>query len=52
MYEISAMSSPYTPEHQQFRKTVRSFCEKELAPHVDEWEKDELFPELGLQARG
>jgi citronellyl-CoA dehydrogenase len=38
------MPSPYTEEHQQFRKTVRQFAEKELAPHAEEWEKDECFP--------
>ncbi len=38
------MPSPFTQEHAQFRQTVRSFCEKELSPHVAEWEKDEVFP--------
>ncbi|MCC6555034.1 MAG: acyl-CoA dehydrogenase family protein [Polyangiaceae bacterium] len=38
------MWQPFTEEHQQFRKTVRSFAEKELAPHVEEWEDDECFP--------
>ena len=38
------MPSPFREEHEHFRKTVRQFCEKELAPHADEWEKDELFP--------
>ncbi|CAN5198883.1 acyl-CoA dehydrogenase family protein [soil metagenome] len=38
------MPSPYTEVHQQFRKTVRTFAEKELAPFVEEWEKAELFP--------
>src|SRR5271154_5556292 len=38
------MPSPFSEEHQQFRKTVRQFAEKELAPHVEEWERDEVFP--------
>jgi citronellyl-CoA dehydrogenase len=42
--EETRMSSPYTPEHDLFRKTVANFVEKELAPHVDEWEENELFP--------
>ena len=50
------MPSPYCEEHDHFRNTVRQFCVKELAPHADEWEKAELFPnevfkragELGL----
>ena len=27
---------PFTPEHTLFRKTVRQFAEKELAPHTEE----------------
>jgi citronellyl-CoA dehydrogenase len=38
------MPSPFTEEHQQFRKTVRQFAEKELAPFIDEWEAAETFP--------
>jgi citronellyl-CoA dehydrogenase len=50
------MPSPFREEHDHFRKTVRQFAEKELAPFADEWEKAEIFPnevfkragELGL----
>jgi citronellyl-CoA dehydrogenase len=38
------MPSPYREEHEHFRKTVRQFAEKEIAPYVDEWEKAEFFP--------
>ena len=38
------MPSPFREEHQAFRTTVRRFAEKELAPHAEEWERDELFP--------
>ena len=38
------MYTPFREEHEQFRKTVRQFAEKELAPYVDEWEKAEIFP--------
>lgn len=52
------MLSPFREEHEHFRKTVRQFATKELAPFADEWEKAELFPnevfkragELGLFA--
>lgn len=52
------MFTPFREEHDHFRKTVRQFAEKELAPFADEWEKSELFPnavfkragELGLLA--
>jgi citronellyl-CoA dehydrogenase len=47
-----AMPSPFTEEHQQFRQTVRSFCERELAPHVEEWERDELFPNWVFKRAG
>jgi citronellyl-CoA dehydrogenase len=46
------MQTPFTEDHQQFRKTVRQFCEKELAPHADEWEKDELFPNWVFKRAG
>jgi acyl-CoA dehydrogenase len=28
-----------TPEREQLRKTVRAFAEREVLPHVDEWER-------------
>ena len=46
----------FTEEHEIFRKSLREFVAKELAPNVKEWEENELFPnevfkrcgELGL----
>jgi citronellyl-CoA dehydrogenase len=38
------MFQPFTDEHQEFRKTVRAFAEKELAPFADEWEESGCFP--------
>lgn len=46
------MWQPFTEEHQQFRKTVRQFAEKELAPHAEEWEADELFPNWVFKRAG
>ena len=46
------MPTPFREEHEQFRKTVRQFCEKELAPHVDEWERDEIFPNWVFKRAG
>ena len=34
----------FTDEHNQLRKTVRDFVEKEINPHIDEWERDGAFP--------
>ncbi|KQP83824.1 acyl-CoA dehydrogenase family protein [Aeromicrobium sp. Leaf291] len=46
----------FDADHESFRDTVRTFCEKEIAPHHDQWEKDGIVPrevwekagELGL----
>jgi citronellyl-CoA dehydrogenase len=46
------MPTPFTEVHQQFRRTVRQFCERELAPHVAEWERDELFPNWVFKRAG
>ena len=46
------MWQPFTEEHTHFRKTVRAFAEKELAPHVEEWERDELFPNWVFKRAG
>jgi citronellyl-CoA dehydrogenase len=50
------MLNPFTEEHELFRKTVRSFVERELAPFALEWDRAGIFPrdvfrkcgELGL----
>ncbi len=34
----------FEAEHEDFRKTVRSFFEKEVTPHHEEWEKDGVVP--------
>ncbi|MCX2931210.1 acyl-CoA dehydrogenase family protein [Mycobacterium sp. CVI_P3] len=33
-----------TPERQQLRKTVRGFAEREILPHVEEWERAGELP--------
>jgi len=33
-----------TDEHQLFRKTLRDLFEREIEPHVDEWESARTFP--------
>jgi alkylation response protein AidB-like acyl-CoA dehydrogenase len=41
----------YTSEHEDFRKTVRAFFEREVIPHHEQWEKDGIVPrELWLKA--
>ena len=34
----------FTQEHEELRRTVRNFVEKELNPHVKEWEEAGRFP--------
>lgn len=38
------MSIWTTPERQQLRATVRSFAEREIVPHIDEWERSGELP--------
>jgi citronellyl-CoA dehydrogenase len=38
------MLNPFTEDHEAFRKTVRAFAEKELAPHALEWDRAGIFP--------
>ena len=41
---MNAMDFDLSPEQAQLRKTVRSFAEKELAPHSREWDEKQAFP--------
>lgn len=34
----------YTQEHQIFRDTFRKFAEKEVVPHIEEWDREGLIP--------
>ena len=34
----------FTAEHEEFRRTVKQFVDNEINPHVEQWEKDGLFP--------
>ncbi len=50
----------YSPEHEQFRQTVRAFVAREITPFINEWDEAEAFPlvlyrqaaELGLLGLG
>ncbi len=45
MFELS-------PEHEAFRASVRDFAEKEIAPHVAQWDQDHHFPVDVVQKMG
>ena len=38
------MEFDFTPEQTQLRKSVREFAEREIRPHVLEWDEEEIFP--------
>jgi citronellyl-CoA dehydrogenase len=38
------MLTPFTAEHEAFRKSVRAWVEKELTPHSLEWDRAGIFP--------
>lgn len=46
------MSYELSPEHEQFRRTVRDFAEKEIAPHSAAWDRDHHFPVDVVQKMG
>lgn len=43
---------PYKEEHRIFRETFRKFLEKEIIPHVDEWEKEGIVPRWAWKKLG
>ncbi|KAA1190526.1 acyl-CoA dehydrogenase [Pseudohalioglobus sediminis] len=34
----------FTDQHNEIRRTVQQFVEKEVNPHVDQWEEEGIFP--------
>jgi citronellyl-CoA dehydrogenase len=38
------MASPWTSEHEAFRRSVRQWVERELTPHAVEWDRAGSFP--------
>jgi citronellyl-CoA dehydrogenase len=39
-----AIEAPFTPEHDLFRRTLRDYVTRELAPHALEWDEAGIFP--------
>ncbi|HET8602874.1 MAG TPA: acyl-CoA dehydrogenase family protein [Marmoricola sp.] len=46
------MAFDLSPEHEQFRRTVRDFAEKEIAPHAARWDREHHFPVDVVQKMG
>jgi len=49
---MSSTFQPFQEEHQIFRQQVRTFVENELAPNVDSWEREKLFPNSVFKRAG
>ena len=48
---MAALQAYFDPSHQLVRDSVQRFVEREILPHIDEWEEAEAFPrELYLKA--
>ncbi|HEX2086540.1 MAG TPA: acyl-CoA dehydrogenase family protein, partial [Solirubrobacteraceae bacterium] len=41
----------FTDEHEQLRESIRTFAQKELAPHAEEWEET-TFPDWVFERMG
>jgi short/branched chain acyl-CoA dehydrogenase len=46
------MSYALSDDHEQFRRTVRDFAEKEIAPHAAQWDREHHFPVDAVQKMG
>ena len=49
---MASTFQPFKEEHQIFRQQVRTFVENELAPNVDQWEEEKLFPNSVFKRAG
>ena len=34
----------FTQEHEELRRTAKQFVDKEINPHVEQWEEEGIFP--------
>jgi butyryl-CoA dehydrogenase len=46
------MDLDLSPEHEAFRKAIRDFAEREVAPHAARWDEDHTFPVDTVLAMG
>ena len=42
----------FSDDHEALRQSIRSFVERELAPHADEWEREKDFPDWVFRRMG
>ena len=46
------MTFELSEDHEQFRRSVRDFADKEIAPHAGQWDRDHHFPVDVVQKMG
>jgi butyryl-CoA dehydrogenase len=46
------MNFDLSEEHEAFRKVVRDFAEREIAPHAERWDRQQVFPLDAVRAMG
>jgi len=39
---VNTSTTPFTEEHELLRQSIKKFVEKEIIPHVEEWEEKEI----------
>jgi acyl-CoA dehydrogenase len=44
MFNLSPRPDYFSAEHEDFRRSVRAFVEREIAPHVNAWDEAGTFP--------
>jgi short-chain 2-methylacyl-CoA dehydrogenase len=49
---VSGVEFEYREEDEAFRKVVRDFAEREIAPYAEEWDRDHVFPVDAVLAMG
>ena len=42
----------FTSEHQLFRKSLRDFLNREIVPHIDQWEEEGEIPKSAFKKLG
>jgi len=42
----------FNEEHQLFRASVKAFCQREIAPHSQQWEEDHQYPKEMFRRAG
>jgi acyl-CoA dehydrogenase len=45
-------ATPFLEEHEQLRRAIRQFLEKEVVPHIEEWETQKKVPRELLRTMG